>query len=181
MSSRKENEIFTCAFNKRAMRANAIEGLLVMFVYFLLIGIALKNVWISLGFIAFYLLLVWGIIYSNKSILTKSYFELSEDGMLKCWSRGKVRRAYPIEEIKSIERTNVAGKKKSYFSYPILYQRSGRDIIPGDGVLIYFNRKWYKSVIPVFFNPEDIDGFIDAIKNRLNDHAIEDSSRIIEK
>ncbi len=176
MSNYKENEIFKCAFNERAMRANAIEGLLVMFVYFLLIGSALKNVWISLGFLAFFLLLAWWIIYSNKSIVTKSFYELSEDGMLKCWSRGKVRRAYPIKEIKSIERTNVAGKKKSYFSYPILYQRSGRDIIPGDGVMIFFNRKWYKSVIPVFFNPGDLDGFISAIENRLHDSVIEDSS-----
>ncbi len=181
MSNYKENEIFICAFNERAMRANTIEGLSVMLVVFLFMSVVSGNVWVSLGFLTFYLLFVWWMLYTNKSIVTKSFFEISEDGILKCWVSGKLYKSYPIKEIKSIERTNEEGKTKHHCSYTMVYNSKGRDIIPGDGVMIYFNRKWYKSVMPVFFNPEDIDGFISAIKNRLDDYAIEDSARIEEK
>lgn len=76
---------------------------------------------------------------------------------------------YPISEIISIEEidfTDKEVKRKCYWSYPVAIGRGG-NILPDQGVIIRFNRHWYKSSIPVFLNPDDSERFIQAITARL--------------
>lgn len=106
----------------------------------------------------------------------ESYLEITADDNLNCIFKGRAPVSYPIREIQSIEEVTSEYASEKYATVPVLVNSRGWPTTPCKGVLITFNRAWYKSVFPVFFNPADIQDFISAVKDRME--VISNSSYI---
>lgn len=164
---------FECAFSEKAIRNNRlwimIYNILVILIICLIIwtsGTTPLNIWFSLALIIITVLLdAYSIIYV-KRLSSGSYLEITSDGILKCVYKGRKEVSYPINEIISIEESSFKDARKKRATVPMQVDRWG-DLYPSEGVLISFNRAWIKSIFPVYFNPEDISGFISAIKQRM--------------
>ena len=175
MGGDNENLRFECAFSEKAMKNNAIS-----MIVFIIIMIAVLsyvswnaiNIRLSLWLASFYILVssimsIIGIL-SVRRLATGSYIEITSDGQLKCKFKGKREVGYPISEIKTIEPASIKDVEKKYATFPIVLNSRGAELYPPEGALITFNRSWIKSVFPVYFNPTDIEGFISAIRKRMN-------------
>ena len=102
-----------------------------------------------------------------RRLATESYLEITSDGILKCVFKGRKEISYPIDEIRSIEESSFKDARKKHATVPIVINNIGDDLYSPEGVLITFNRALIKSVLPVYFNPADIEGFISAIRKRI--------------
>ena len=105
---------------------------------------------------------------SVRRLSKGSYLEITSDGQLKCNFKGKKEVIYPINEIKTIEQASIKDVEKKYATFPMVLNTKGEELYPSEGVLITFNRSWIKSVFPVYFNPKDIEGFLSAIRQRID-------------
>ena len=110
----------------------------------------------------------YGIFYT-RNLVKDSYLEITSDDTLRCCYRGRRKIEYPIKEIKFIEEATLKQAEKKHATFPIVLNTKGEELYPSEGVLITFNRAWIKSVFPVYFNPRDIEGFILAIKQRMEE------------
>ena len=110
-----------------------------------------------------------------RRLATGSYFEITSDGILRCKFKGRKELIYPINEIKAIEAASIKDVEKKYATFPIVLNTKGEELYPPEGVLITFNRAWIKSVFPVYFNPADREGFIYAIRQRIESAEIKDN------
>lgn len=98
-------------------------------------------------------------------IRTKSFIYLTDNEIVvKVW--GRREKTFPINEIEAVEIVDfdkdVVDKRMKYYTLPVSFGRGG-DIIPNRGVLVFFKKKWIKSVHPVFFNPADSERFANAL------------------
>ena len=109
----------------------------------------------------------YGIIYT-RNLVKDSYLEITSDDTLRCCYRGRRNVEYPIKEIKFIEEATLKQAVKKHATFPIVLNTKGEELYPSEGVLITFNRAWKKSIFPVYFNPADIPGFIDTLKQRIS-------------
>lgn len=180
-----ENLRFECAFSKKAMKSNAVTLIVYTIVMTMILGYISWNasntrlsIWLIFFYIVFIILIsVIGMI-SERKLAKGSYMELTSDGMLRCKFKGSKEVSYPIKEIRSIEESSLKDAEKKYATFPTVLNIRGEELYPPTGVLITFNRAWIKSVFPVYFNPEDISGFISAIRKRIKpaeeDHKFEE-------
>lgn len=113
------------------------------------------------GFIALLSVLLWLFMQS----VIKSHYVVSSDGYLEASYYGRKTVRFPIAEIewvKMIDDDNSRSALPRYFTYPVSFGRGG-DIAPDTGLLVSFNRQWYKSVFPVLFHPIDSEGLMQAL------------------
>ena len=174
MERDKENLMFEYAFSEKAIRNNNIS--LKIFVLFIIIclcfamymsGFSTSSLWFCFSCIIFSVFLsLYSIMYVRR-LATESYLEITSDGILKCVFKGRKEISYPIDEIRSIEESSFKDARKKHATVPIVINNIGDDLYPPEGVLITFNRALIKSVLPVYFNPADIEGFISAIRKRI--------------
>ena len=170
---------FDCVFAEKGMRKNVIFAIAYLCVMVMVIGVALAK---SMGFLILIpvvvflsLVSVWIFRYTNK-LSRESYLEITADGKLNCIFKGRSSVSYPINEIQSVEESSSENADKKYATVPVVVNSRGWEVYPEKGVLITFNRAWHKSVFPVFFNPADVQGFIAAIKSKME--SMSDSSDV---
>ena len=169
-----ENLRFECAFSEKAIRNN--KSFIIIFTILLIIilcfviktsGKTPLNIWFSLALILFVVVSDAFSLFYVKRLSSGSYLEITSDGILKCVFKGRKEVSYPINEMRSIEESSLKEAIKRYARLPIALDR-WNELYPPEGVLITFDRAWIKSIFPVFFNPEDISGFISAIRQRID-------------
>lgn len=178
MNGDSDNLRFRCAFSQRGIRKYNIKYGAVSLAMILLCG------WIAVIIGAWQcmippLILIIASVYNLnyvEKLVTESYLEITPDGTLMCVYKWRGTAKYPIKEILSIEPIS-AGDRQCCTAPKRLTGQHDPELYPDEGVLIYFNRKWIKSIYPVFFNPEDIQGFICAINQKREEMAASDSSK----
>ena len=175
MGADNENLRFEYAFSEKAIRNNNLS--LKIFVLFIIVclcfamymsGFSTSSLWFCFSFIIFFVLLSLYSIMNLRRLATRSYLEITSDGILKCVFKGRKEVSYPINEIKTIEKSSFKDARKKHAAVPVVIQNIGYALYPPAGVLITFNRACIKSVIPVYFSPKDIEGFISAIRQRID-------------
>lgn len=167
MTSLNENIRFECAFSQSAIRNNTIVLVVISipFILFLAYFGSKLGGWIGIFIVALVMgLLGYGLAYMNR-LNHESYLEITRDGLIKCVYMGRPTVSFPIKEITSIESASIEQANERYATLPVLLNSRGWELYPSEGVLITFNRRWIKSVFPVYFNPADIQGFISAVKH----------------
>ncbi len=166
MTSLNDNLRFECAFSQSGVRNNTIVVVvmsLLVIIPFIYLGIKLGG-WIGIiPVLLFVGLSVYSLVYTYR-LTHESYLEITQDGLLKCKYTGRAAVSFPIKEITSIESASLEQANERYAKFPVLLNSRGWELYPSEGVLITFNRKWSKSVFPVYLNPADIQGFISAAK-----------------
>ncbi len=168
----KQNQIFPCRFLD-------VPFPLRMFIWIITISMAVVLFVIGghvcvyiLGYVYVLMPFVWE--YMMYGVRTKSYICLTADDeiVVKYWP-GRLAK-YPVSEIESIHVVDfdagISDKLMKDYMLPISLGRGG-EIVPKQGVLVFFKRKWFKSVRPVFFNPTNpaalSAALSDANKNQL--------------
>lgn len=163
------NLMFKCSFSKKAIKSNIVT-LSVFIVLTIVIGGYFCNasgVWYGLLVLLFPVVaMAIGIAYLRR-LVKESYLEITSDNILKCKYKGRREVCYPITEIKSIKAATLKQAEKEFALFPVILNSKGEELYSGKGVLITFNRSWIKSVFPIYFNPEDIGGFISAIRQKM--------------
>lgn len=100
------------------------------------------------------------------NIRNKSFICLTADGKMtiKVWPG--CTKSYPvdrIEEVRVVDFSSAdAGIKMKDCLPPVSFDR-GDGLLPKQGVLVFFERKYIKSVRPVFLNPADPELFASAL------------------
>lgn len=73
--------------------------------------------------------------------------------------------SYPIDKIESIQvvdfDTDVVDKQTQDYMLPVAMGKV--DLYPRKCVIVFFERKWIKSVRPVFFNPANPELFAQTL------------------
>lgn len=182
MEVENENLRFECAFSKKAMKNNTITLIVYIIIMTIILGYAswnAVNIRLSLWLICSYIFVISIMsiigILSLRRLSKGSYLEITSNGQLKCNFKGSREVSYPINEIKTIEPATIKDVEKKYATFPIVVNTKGDELYPPEGVLITFNRAWIKSVFPVYFNPADREGFIYAIRQRIESAEIKDN------
>lgn len=165
-----QEQVFPCNFSDAKLSSRLFIWTLSI-VYAVAILSASHNIAILLilGISVLLLPVIWEIMLYY--IRTKSYILLTPDNeiALKVWSRRI--KSYPIDHIERIcvvdFDSDITDKLMKDYAFPVSFGRGGDDLIPDKGVLIFFQRRYIKSVRPVFFNPSDPELLADALKNRL--------------
>lgn len=160
-----QNKTFTCLWTGTRLQ---IYFVLVFGVFYAgtMIWLAFRtHVWILYclggGMVALLCVLLW---LFRQSVI-KSRYVVTTDGYLEARYYGRKTVRYPIAEIewvRIIDDDNRHSALPRYFTYPVSFGRGG-DIVPETGVLVSFNRQWYKSVCPVLFHPIDSEGLMQAL------------------
>ena len=177
MNGDSDNLRFRCAFSQRGIRKYNIKYGAVCLAMILLCGwiAVIIGDWLCMvPPLIFIIASVYNLNYVEK-LVTESYLEITSDGTLMCVYKWRGTAKYPIKEILSIEAISVRDRECT-IPKSITGQHDP-NLYPDEGVLIYFNRKWIKSIYPVFFNPEDIHGFICAINQKREEIVASDSSK----
>lgn len=165
-----QEQVFPCNFSDAKLSSRLFIWTLSI-VYAVAILSASHNITILLilGISVLLLPVIWEIMLYY--IRTQSYILLTPDNeiALKVWSRRI--NSYPIDHIERIcvvdFDSDITDKLMKDYAFPVSLGRGGDDLIPDKGVLIFFQRRYIKSVRPVFFNPSDPELLADALKNRL--------------
>lgn len=179
MNGDSDNLRFRCAFSQRGIRNYSIKYWAVSLVTILLCGciLVITGAWQCIfGFLIVIIPSIYSLNYVEK-LETESYLEITSDGILKCVYKWRGTAEYPVKEILSIEAYSAGEKKVGCVPPKSISGRNDPNLYPDKGVLVYFNRKWIKSIYPVFFNPEDIQGFICAINQKREEIAASNSSK----
>ena len=167
-----ENQKFELSFSEKALRSNERMGILLVILPILLtcyVGIKDGAGWIIFAMNLTVLLTVIFGIYYVRRLVRESYFTITSDNRLICVYKGRAKIEYPIKEIIKIEEVTLKQAELKHARFPVILNSRGEELYPSNGVLITFNRAWIKSVFPVYFNPKDIEGFILAIKQRMEE------------
>ena len=169
MESMGENQKFELDFSEKAVRSNEWTIILLVILPILLtccVGIKDGAGWIIFAINLIVLLTAIFGIYFERRLVRECYFTITENRLI-CVYKGRTKIEYPIKEISKIEEVTLEQVKQKHAKYPLALNNKGYELFPPKGVLITFNRAWIKSIFPVYFNPRDIEGFILAIKQRM--------------
>ena len=76
-------------------------------------------------------------------------------------------KSFPIDKIDSIHIVDFDKDKvdKLMQDYRLPMAMGRVNLYPRKGVIVFFNRKWIKSVQPILFNPMDCNQFATALSN----------------
>ena len=172
MESMGENQKFELSFSEKAVRINEIT--VILFVIPIILMFSYVSIKHGAGWIIFPLNLmliltaIFGIYYVRR-LVRESYFTITSDNRLICIYKGTTKIEYPIKEIIKIEEVTLKQAELKHARFPVILDSRGEELYPSNGVLITFNRAWIKSVIPIYFNPRDIEEFIHAIRQRMEE------------
>ncbi|MDE5842682.1 MAG: hypothetical protein K2H35_02965 [Muribaculaceae bacterium] len=172
MESMGENQKFELNFSEKAVRSNERTVILLVILPILMssyVGIKYGAGWIIFAMNLIVLLTAIFGIYYVRRLVRESYFTISSDNRLICVYKGRAKIEYPVKEISKIEEVTLEQVEQKHAKFPVVLNSKGEELYPSKGVLITFNRAWIKSVFPVYFNPRDIEGFILAIKQRMEE------------
>lgn len=164
------NRKFELSFSEKAIKNNTIT--IVVFTVMIALLFCYAGINSAAGWFCLMLTIIslsiaaYGIIYT-RILVKDSYLEITSDDTLRCCYRGRRTIEYPIKEIKFIEEATLKQAIKKHATFPIVLNTRGEELYPSEGVLITFNRAWKKSIFPVYFNPADITGFIDTLRQRI--------------
>ena len=170
MESKVENQKFELAFSEKAIRTNTLTIGIFSVIVVLAFGYACvksKAGWVLYALVLIPMLASIYSVYCLRRLVKGSYFEITSDGRLVCIYNGRVKIEYPIKEIINIEEATLKQAERKYARFPVVLNTRGEELYPSNGVLITFNRSWIKSVFPVYFNPADVQGFMSAIRQRM--------------
>jgi hypothetical protein len=95
---------------------------------------------------------------------TRSIIELVDNEIVvRGWIR--FRKSFPVDKIESIRVVDFDTDKVDKLTNDYMLARPMRrvNLCPRKGVIVFFERKWIKSVRPVFFNAADPDQFANAL------------------
>ena len=165
-----ENQKFELSFSEKAVRSNERTAILIGIPTILIFGyVGIKHGagWIIFAMNLILLLTVIFSIYYVRRLVRESYFTITSDNRLICVYKGRAKIEYPIKEIIKIEEVTLKQAELKHARFPVILNSRGEELYPSNGVLITFNRAWIKSVIPIYFNPRDIEEFMLAIKQRM--------------
>lgn len=165
-SNQRTDNIFLCRWSGTKSRIYFLLGFGGFYTAVILWQAFKTHLWVLYclggGFIVLLTVLVWLFMQS----VSKSRYVVTSDGYLEARYYGRRTVRYPIAEIewvRMIDDDNRHSSLPRYFTYPISFGRGGDDIVPDTGVLVSFNRQWYKSVCPVLFHPIDSEGLMHAL------------------
>lgn len=163
-----DNQKFELRFSKKAVRNNTITVILYTVIIVPLIYVGAKSVggWVNVTLMLILMLTALYSVCYVRRLVRGSYFEITSDSRLICIYKGRTKIEYPINEIINIEEATLKQAKRKHAAFPVIDSR-GIELYPSRGVLISFNRRWIKSIFPVYFNPADVQGFMSAIKRRM--------------
>lgn len=160
---------FDCSFSKKSLKNNIltmwifIAPTIVICCYLCIVS----GVWFGLIILLIPIAVIgFGMVYLRR-MAEESYLEITPDNILKCKYKGHRVVSFPIKEIKTIKEATLKQAEEEYSRFPVILNTKGEEIFSEKGVLITFSRSWIKSVFPIYFNPEDIEGFIAAIRQRM--------------
>ena len=164
-----DNQKFELRFSEKAVRNNTITVILYTVIIVPLIYVGAKSVggWVNVTLMLILMLTALYSVCYVRRLVRGSYFEITSDSRLICIYNGRAKIEYPIKEIINIEEATLKQAERKYARFPVVLNTRGEELYPSNGVLITFNRSWIKSVFPVYFNPADVQGFMSAIKRRM--------------
>lgn len=122
------------------------------------------NKCLAVIFVMLYMFIPLWFEYGIYMMRTRSIIELVDNEIVvRGWIR--FRKSFPVDKIESIRvvdfDTDKVGKLTNDY---MLARPMGRvNLCPRKGVIVFFERKWIKSVRPVFFNAADPDQFANAL------------------
>ena len=101
--------------------------------------------------------------FMSHMIRTRSYIKLTDRIVFKIWMNRSC--SFPIDKIESIrvvdfDKDNVDRLTQQY-RLPI--SMGYVNLYPQKGVIVFFDRKWIKSVQPIFFNASNPEQFAMAL------------------
>lgn len=160
---------FECSFSKKAIKDNVVT-MSIFIIPAIVIGCYFcmaSGVWYGLIILLIPIAVIaFGMVYL-RSLAEESYLEITPDHILKCKYKGHCVVSYPIKEIKTIKEATIKQAEEEFARFPVVLNTKGKEYYSERGVLITFSRSWLKSVFPVYFNPEDVEGFIAVIRQRM--------------
>lgn len=160
---------FECSFSKKAIKSNIVTLSVFMVLTIVIVGYfcIASGVWYGLLIVLPYPVVAMVMVAYLRRLVKESYLEITSDNILKCKYKGRREVCYPIKEIKTIKEATLKQAEKEFALFPVTLNTKGEELYSENGVLISFNRSWIKSVFPIYFNPEDVEGFIAAIRQRM--------------
>lgn len=97
-------------------------------------------------------------------VRTRSSIELTDDEIVvRRWLCGS--KSFPIDKVETIRIVDFDKDKvdKLTKDYRLPMAMGRVDLYPRKGVIVFFDRKWIKSVQPILFNPADLSQFANAL------------------
>ena len=163
------NLVFKCSFSKKAIKSNVVTVSVFIVLTIVIVGYfcIASGVWYGLLIVLPFPVFAMVMVAYLRRLVKESYLEITSDNILKCKYKGRRIVCYPIKEIKTIKEATLKQAEKEYALFPVILNSKGEELYSEKGVLITFNRSWIKSVFPIYFNPEDVGGFIAAIRQRM--------------
>ena len=94
-------------------------------------------------------------------IRTRSFIELTDNNEIVARRWMCRHKSYPVDRIESIHVVDFDKNKtdKLMRDYVLPMPMGKVSLYPSKGVIVFFDRKWIKSVRPVFFNAADSEQF----------------------
>lgn len=160
--------------NHRVFRCNYTDAPLYdrISVWGLCIGVAValvlsvSNITLVAIFTLLYMLIPLWFEFGIYMVRTRSSLELTDGEIIvRRWLRR--HQSFPIDKVESIhivDTKNLTDKRIKDYRLPISMGRV--NLYPTEGVLVFFDRKWIKSVQPILFNPADLNQFAKALSDK---------------
>lgn len=161
MNDKNDIEMFKCHYTDAPRFDRIFVWSLGIGMMVVLILIPAKgNIYPSLIFGLIYILMPFWFEYTVRMRRTKGYIQLIDNNIVyKAWMSRKV--SYPIDKIKSVKvvdfDADVVDKLTQDYQLPVSMGKV--NLYPRKGVIVFFDRKWIKSVRPILFNPIDPEQF----------------------
>lgn len=162
------HKVFKCYYTDAPLFDRSMVWGMSVCVIIVLIALASSfktgNKGIAVFFVLLYMLIpIWFelVIYMTKR---KGFIELIDNQIVfRAWMRS--RKSFPVDKIERIQvvdfDTDCVDKLTKDYMLPTPMGRVS--LYPQKGVIVFFERKWIKSVRPVFFNAADPDQFAGAL------------------
>lgn len=128
--------------------------------------LSVSNITLVTIFALLYMLIPLWFEFGIYMVRTRSSLELSNGEIIvRRWLRR--HQTFPIDKVESIhivDTKNLTDKRMKDYRLPISMGRV--NLYPTEGVLVFFDRKWIKSVQPILFNPADLNQFAKALSDK---------------
>lgn len=122
--------------------------------------------YIAVIFALIYMLIPLWFEFGIYMVKARSSLELTDNEIIvRRWMCR--HKSFPIDKIDSIHIVDFDKDKvdKLMQDYRLPMAMGRVNLYPRKGVIVFFNRKWIKSVQPILFNPMDCNQFATALSN----------------